>query len=217
MDSQEPLHPDPPSDRFVLPFSFPVVDATLHDFWAQLLDGADPRHIGRTQLTTGSVEYAMYAGNEDSTWLVGTILIRAVTLEQTYIGAEYGRQDEVNTSRATMTFLLPLIITFIYAHLEAMNREAGYLLRRPVPPTEANLTPDELAEYAQFGLFTAIPPMPDPTIDGWPALFAWDKKDGRRAGVTSDRELARRLGLTHDYVREMRMTHGEPRRKPGRA
>lgn len=64
------------------------------------------------------------------------------------------------------------------------------------------------------------PPMPEyyPTARAWwEAVFDWDERYGRQAGVTTDRELAMTFGSTHGYVRKQRRELGRPRRTLARA
>lgn len=210
--------PKPPGDQFIMPFAFPVVDAAMHEYWVKVLPTlSQPRHIDRVELTTGSVEYGIHLEIEDRRILTGTILIRAVTSEQTFVGAEYGRGEydrgAMYSSAAHMADLLPRIVDYMYAELDMMTIDSAILMRRPTP---GELTPDVLAELGLLIDTATIPDIPDPNSDGYPAVFAWDKRYGRQARITSDKELARKLGLSHDHIRAMRVKHGEPRRNTDR-
>jgi len=77
---------------------------------------------------------------------------------------------------------------------------------RQLLETESEPPPDESQGE------DSIPPLPNHRVDGWPAVFDWDKRYGRLLGITSDKELALKLGLSHSYVRRMRGRYGEPRR-----
>lgn len=96
----------------------------------------------------------------------------------------------------------PFVADFI-KHCEALWE--GTLVPSQVPKNVAihqDTPPDDSAQP------------PDPNQHGWPAVFEWDRQYGRRYGIASDKDLAKRLGLSHDHVRKKRSECHMPRRRP---
>lgn len=208
--------PEPPSDRFIVPFPFPVVDAAVYD-WAMLVEPTMGRnhYIKRTQITTGTVEYALGVrfGEEEPgdgvTVLLGTIVIKAIALEQTYVGAEYGRNNEEVHIKLRMAKIIPSIVDFIYDESDFMKVDAALLLRRPTP---SRLTPAELATFGVFNSTAPIPPIPDPDQHGWEATLEWKDKYGKATGVVTDGDLARYIMKDEKTIRNRRSQLGMSRR-----
>lgn len=213
--------------EYVIHKPFEAIDAALHVFLSvQAHQDVQAPPFKRRRLTMGSVNYSLFLLSAESQPVeFATIHARLAADQQTYLKVTLQpvpRTMPLEHKEGYEGFAKVELYVFYEWLMEEDKRISALAAIQPVfPPLGEDGRPTlslrEMPEVVQTVLRTeSIPEKPDPSIDGWTALFAWEKQFGRLQGIKSDKDLALKLGLSHDHVRAMRREHGEPRRNRNR-
>jgi hypothetical protein len=193
------------NEKFVVHFSYPVVDAAV-EYLLSALEQVDPQRVGgkmahrRQQLTNGSSIYFQAMSEEDKRLEMIGIMLRDVGDGLTYFHIE-ALHDLRHRDNAAQ--LIKSMRLWIHMCLTDQARDMRALANAPLPDFSDITTEDIASQLAQRSAEVELKP-PIPEIDGWDSVFDWEKQFAKRAGITTDAELARQIHKSPKTVRNRR-------------